>query len=303
MEQKKLMLSIFGFLCLSGIALSQEVTLNAGFDRDSVAIGEPVNFYHTAKYPRGLEVVFPDSTYDFQGFEWEKQYAFSTKSDAGQSYDSALYTLTTFEIDSIQFLSLPVWVVDQNKGDSIQVDGPEASIQLNFRVLDVPDSLTADQAPLITNTIYLHVPLLFNYPYWSASIILLITLLILAYVLFGKRVKRYLKIRKLNKAFLKFRQEYHEACDTMKTDIKLVERPLILWKQFLEKVEDIPVTTFTAKEIHVTYGDPSLYESLKTIEKAIYSQGEGMTLDGAPKLLEDFATNRFDQKINSIKNE
>lgn len=48
---------------------AQGVRVENGFLNDSVKVGQPVQFYLTARYPAHLDIIFPDSTYNFSPFE------------------------------------------------------------------------------------------------------------------------------------------------------------------------------------------------------------------------------------------
>src|SRR5688500_9661894 len=89
--------------------LAQDVTVRGGFFLDSLKIGDQTGFYLTAKYPSNLNIIFPDSTYNFSPFEYERKRYFPTQTTKGESYDSVVYFLSTFEVDSVQTLSLPVF--------------------------------------------------------------------------------------------------------------------------------------------------------------------------------------------------
>src|SRR6187455_220135 len=102
-------------LCLSLVLIgglstrAQEVRVHSGFLVDSLGIGDEGGYFLTARYPSELNILFPDSTYNFAPFEYARKVYYPTKTTNGQSYDSAIYYLSTFEIDKLQSLSLPVF--------------------------------------------------------------------------------------------------------------------------------------------------------------------------------------------------
>ena len=93
-------------------AQAQDVSVRGGFLSDSLKIGEQTAFYLSARYPTNLNILFPDSTHGFTPFEYEDKEYFPTETTAGISADSAVYYLTTFEIDRVQLLQLPVYIVN-----------------------------------------------------------------------------------------------------------------------------------------------------------------------------------------------
>src|SRR5437868_12505441 len=107
------------FCILFFTAHAQEIKVRAKFSGDSVKIGKPVEFYLSAHYPEKLNILFPDSTFSFAPFELQKKIYFPTETKNGVSKDSVMYMLATYEVDSIQTLKLPVFVV--NAMDCTQV--------------------------------------------------------------------------------------------------------------------------------------------------------------------------------------
>src|SRR5690348_12171602 len=92
---------VFLFLIFSAITttcLSQTVTVKAGFAADSTRVGENVFFYLTARYPKTQQIVFPDSSFAYSPFELLKKDYFPTRTNDSTSYDSAVYSLRTFEV-------------------------------------------------------------------------------------------------------------------------------------------------------------------------------------------------------------
>jgi len=144
--------------------LAQEIKPKGYFLDDSIKIGEAVNYSLSVKYPREQDIVFPDSTYNFMPFEINYKDFFFTYSDSVYSYDSAVFNLSTFEIDTIQYLKLPIFVL--SNGDSFTVFTEIDSIVLEHIVTQIPDSLA-----LIDNTIYKDLNLAFNYPYLMVGVV------------------------------------------------------------------------------------------------------------------------------------
>ena len=94
------------FLIFSSILSAQEVKVDGGFVEDSLLIGQDVNFWITATYPVDLEMVFPDSIYNFSPFEFSSKTYFPTRTVDGAAFDSTVYTIQSFEIDLVQYLAL-----------------------------------------------------------------------------------------------------------------------------------------------------------------------------------------------------
>ena len=160
---------------------AQDVVVQGQFQSDSLLIGQPVPFSVTASYPRDLQILFPDSTYNFQPYELAERKYFATKTSGEISRDSVVYYLTSFEIDSIQVFQLPVFVVQA--ADCTQVSSRPDSIFLKQFVAAVPDSVEARALPLKTNTEYLAVSWMLDYPVLIVGVgILLVTALIVCWL-------------------------------------------------------------------------------------------------------------------------
>src|SRR4051812_31858384 len=86
-------------ICLSHKSNAQDVTVRAGFIEDSLKIGETTRFFLSAHYGDSLNVLFPDSTFKFSTFEFDRKAYFATKTNNRVSVDSAIYYLSTFEVE------------------------------------------------------------------------------------------------------------------------------------------------------------------------------------------------------------
>src|SRR5690242_16983348 len=99
---------LIALLVLFNLALSianaQDVKVMGGFIADSLKVGEETAFYLSARYRSNLNALFPDSTFGFIPFEYQRKEYFPTQTENGISFDSAVYYLTTFEVDRVQYL-------------------------------------------------------------------------------------------------------------------------------------------------------------------------------------------------------
>jgi hypothetical protein len=100
------------FLSLIG-ARAQEPIIQGQFLSDSIRIGEPTPFVLTAAYDTNQDLIFPDSTFDFTPFELSQKLFFPSVLRSDKVFDSAIYYITSFEVDSIQSFSLPVFLQGQ----------------------------------------------------------------------------------------------------------------------------------------------------------------------------------------------
>src|SRR5688500_16042359 len=82
------------FFILSVTTQAQDVKVSGGFLKDSVQIGEPVAYFLSAAYPQALTVLFPDSTFSFAPFEFNRKRLSPTYTVGGVSHDSVVYYLS-----------------------------------------------------------------------------------------------------------------------------------------------------------------------------------------------------------------
>jgi hypothetical protein len=292
---------LFFGLFIFAVSLSskgQEIKVRGGFFSDSVGIGQQTKYYLTATYPSKLNVIFPDSTYTFTPFEFEGKKYFPTQSSRGVSYDSVIYALSTFEVDSVQTLALPVFVVSEK--DSVEFTGNLDTIVLSQLVQSVPDTISADKLPLKMNTAYQRVFFLFNYPIWMISIGVFVMLAAIVFFIFGKRIRKYIRIKRLKKNHAKFLETYTTQIDQVKSTFSPVvtESTLATWKKYMEQLESTPFTKLTTREILQLEKDEFLGNNLKGVDKAIY--GHPYSVVEPLERLRDYAGNKFLKKLDEI---
>jgi hypothetical protein len=266
---KRLILS-FLFSLLFFVCSAQEIVTDGYFLADSMKIGEEVEYSLYIQYPKNSEVIFPDSTFDFSPFEYYSKRFFSTRVDSLLAYDSVVYSVASFEIDKVQYFQLPVFLL---KGkDSINIMPELDSIYLMEMVVQVPDSLI-----LRENIAFQDVSLAFNYPYLMIGLGILVVLLIVAYFVFGKTVRK-------------------------NNDVTLIEEVLVVWKKYMEKLEDKPFTKYTTREILNSGYDQLLKDVLRSIDRSIYGRFDDEEIHKNFESLEDFTLDRYKLRIRDVSN-
>lgn len=283
------------------VGWSQNVEVRSRFLADSLKIGEKVPFSVTARYPRRINILYPDSSYSFNPFELEGKEYFPTVTKDSISYDSAVYYITSYEVDSIQIFRMPVYVLQGN--DCTLVFGAADSIVLKQLVDHIPDSVSAEQLPLKTNTSYLNVSWLFNY--WIAWIVLAVLVIagIVVWVGFGKRIKRYFILKRLNKAHGDFLHRFADALSQMQNGYSSIkaELALVIWKRYMEGLEEKPYTKYSSKEILRLLDDQNLAVALRSIDRMVYG-GIGNDTE-AFNHLREVSRSHFNEKIRKVNNE
>jgi len=291
---------LLGILCFTALhSGAQQIIIRAGFLQDSVRLGEDVQYYLTARYPSELTALFPDTTYRFDPFEFQKRTYFPTQTRQGESFDSALYSLQTFDISDIQYLTLPVYII--HASDCTQYLSQRDSIFLKSMIQGpVPDSVEAKDLPLITNTVYQRVSTLFNYPVLLIAIGSILLLALFGWLVFGKRIRKYFKVRKLKKMYSEFMASYaaHVQEVTNRFTADKTEKALFLWKKYLEALEQKPYTKLTTRETLKLERDEHLGKSLYLLDQAIYGSNTAVTkpLEHLQKIAHD----RYTKKIEEV---
>jgi len=288
-------LIICSALLLKGVViLGQEIIPRGYFSKDTVQIGEHVDFTLIVDYPRGMEVLFPDSIYNYYPFEFIGKSYLSTISDENTSNDSVVFELVTFELDSIQKLGLPVFQVSE--GDSTKIESNVDSLFLQLIITENIDSLNLQE------TIgYQKVSKAFNYPYLLIALGIILVIAILVAVFFGKKISRRFKVYRLRRAHLKFLEKFKLLQNEGFDSSDKAEHLLGFWKAYLERLEGMPYTKLTTKEIVILEQNREFKETLRLIDSNIYGEFKSSDMNGLISKLKEFGIDRFSQKIDELK--
>jgi hypothetical protein len=287
----------FLFSLLFFVCSAQEVITDGFFLADSMKIGEEVEYSLYIQYPKNSEVIFPDSTFDFFPFEYYSKRFFPTRVDSLLAYDSVVYSVASFEIDKVQYFQLPVFLL---KGkDSINIMPELDSIYLMEMVIQVPDSLV-----LRENIAFQDVPLAFNYPYLMIGLGILAGLLIVAFFVFGKTIRKKIRLYRLRKEYEKFSASFEKGISNVRknNDVTLIEEVLLIWKRYMEKLEDKPFTKYTTREILNSGYDQLLKDVLRSIDRSIYGRIDDEEMHKNFESLEDFTLDRYKLRIRDVSN-
>jgi hypothetical protein len=282
------------------VAVSQEVKVSGKFLNDSIRVGEPVMYTLTARYPQHLTVLFPDSTFNFAPFDYSKKQFVPTKTTLGQSYDSVVYHLLPFEIDKVQYLALPVFIPTAR--DCTVVTAARDSVFLIELVEAPPESVPAQSLPLKTNTLYENVWRQFNYFFVVLFCTALAIAALIIWVIFGKRIIKHFKLKKLQKKHQQFMEVFatHTQHVASLFSVEKTEHTLSIWKKYMEQLDHIPYTKLTTRETVRIIPDETLGQSLKSIDRAIY--GSDTSVVTPLHHLQEFADKQFVKRFEEMKN-
>lgn len=286
-------------LCSWGQANAQDVVVRSGFFKDSLRVGDQTGYYLAAEYPTALNILFPDSTFSFSPFEFENKEYFPTETAQGKSYDSVIYYLSTFEVDPVQALSLPVFQL--NAMDCTVYLSQRDTILLAELVKDLPDTVNLKNLPLKVNVAYEEVPYTFNYLVAGMIAGVLLVLGIVTWIVFGKKIRRHYRLKRMQKSHQKFLEVFNQQVDSIKSAFSSVttESALSQWKKYMEQLEARPYTKLTTKETLLMENNELLGRNLHAVDSAIY--GHDTSVIESLESLRNFADRRFVQKLEEIK--
>jgi type II secretory pathway pseudopilin PulG len=294
-------ISIFLFFLLPAFVFAQEVELavRGGFLSDSIKIGEQTAYYLSARYPSQLTILFPDSTHSFSPFEYQRKSYFATETTEGISVDSTVYYLTTFEVDRVQYLQLPVYIA--HALDSTVVQTRIDSLLITQFVEEVPDTVSVAELPLRMNTAYQRVHYDLNFWLIVIAITVFSIVALVVWLTFGARIKQYFKARKLQKNHAYFLERYDAFLRQLQTAFSTpaTESALATWKNYMEQLESRPYTKLTTRETLSLIKEPAVTEDLRRIDNAIY--GHNTTVVESLQNLRLFADHQFKRKLREVR--
>jgi hypothetical protein len=278
-------------------ALAQSIEPKAMFLQNEIKIGEDIQFALSVKYDRNLNILLPDSLYRFGNFEYNRREYFITKTDSAYSYDSVVYHLATFELDSIQYLQLPVYVV--NDDDSLAVFSNIDSIMLIKVIQEIPEN-----PELKENAEFVNIHKQFNYPYLLIGLGILGIMGLIVMLFFGKQLVKAWRVYRLKQGHKRFTKRFFNLMRDISGNnpSNTIEHVLAVWKNYLEKLERKPISKLTTKEILVLHNNSELKENLHIIDRSIYGGEKGNDLFSSFDYLMRFSVEIYNDKIKEIKN-
>ena len=266
------------------------------FRQQTVRVGEPLDYELRYEHAPDLEVVFPDSLARFAPFEYAGKTFFPTRTRKGVSLDRAIYHLRTFRLDSVQTLALPVAVLDG--ADTLSIAPPASRVRLRRTAAPLPPGTTALPA-LRQNLALVPVPPIFNYPYWIAAVLALLLVLAGGAALFRRRLTRRYRAYKQRKNHGYFLAQFarHVERFELSRSATNVERAVVLWKNYLSRLENRDLNSFTTRELVAYFeNDGDVRKALNATDKVIYGNvqtEEAAEVDRAFQRLRSFAERRY----------
>lgn len=238
------------------------------FLQDSIQVGTPVQFSLSYHHNPAADIFFPDSSYNFAPFELVNRSYFPTNTQHDISVDSVVYTLVSFEVEPVQSFRLPVYI--RTPQDCTSIWSPSDII---FFKNILPTTARPDTLHLQPDTTPYPMRQQANYPFVAAIFFALSVVGALIFWLFGKPIRRQISLFQFRRRYDEFQrifQRLSRPTDDSNRRVENVEKALILWKKYIERLENKPFTTFTTKEILDNLKDTRLSDALREIDATIY---------------------------------
>lgn len=280
----------------------QSIQLQGRFLEDSAKIGQEIHYVLRVAHKPSQEIFFPGVQQRFGIFKPIKKEYFPTKTnEKGISIDSAVYTFQQFSIRDFQTLRIPVAL--QTEQDCTLVAPAADTIYLK-RLLPNANSIKIDSliqsipiSPLKPK------PDLKNLAMGAISFLIVVGLI---YWLMGKRIRQGIKLYLLWRKNLEFRRAYQRLMRNISNSAKglqNLENATALWKNYLERLTDIPFATFTTTEMVDNLPDKRLEKTLQEVDSAIYGGNFSANTLEAIKVLLEIAETAYNQERAKINNE
>ena len=196
------------YLILSLLILQSSYSLNAQkieykgyFIKENKTIGDTIYFISTINYPKNIEIIQPDSSNNYKTFEYIDKLIFPSLKIEDRILDSTIYLLRTFNTDTIQSLKLSSYIINNN--DSLKITSTEDNVIISNQIQKIDQSLKVKY-----NTILSKINKLINYKYVTYIIAVILLIIGLTYILFGKKIIIFFKIHRLKKAFKSFENKF-----------------------------------------------------------------------------------------------
>ena len=196
-------------LFLSSKLFSQEINYKIYFLDKEIKIGDSIKLVSVIQYPKEIELIQPDSSYQFFPFTFIKKKNFQSKLNQELIFDSTLFFLRSFEIDSIQSIKLNSFILKEN--DSLEISSNFDTVYFRSLVENVDQNIKMN---LSYNSI---LSILNTYRLTLYSITFILSIFIF-YLIFRKKIIQFIRKRKVLKNHNLFKVEFEKLNKQFKLD-------------------------------------------------------------------------------------
>ena len=292
------------YLILSLLIVQSTYSLNAQkieyktyFIKENKTIGDTIYFISTINYPKNIEIIQPDSSNDYKTFEYIDKLIFPSLKIEDRVLDSTIYLLRTFNTDTIQSLQLSSYII--NNSDSLKITSTEDNLIISNQIKKIDQNLKVKY-----NTFLSKINKLINYKYIAYIIAIILVIIGLTYILFGKKIVIFFKIHRLKKAFKSFETKFQKQQMIYKKEKSKneIEKLLVIWKVFMEFISNKTYLSSTTKEIEKFNSNKKIISSLKEFDKNIYSPNKNTLKSKDINNVFNEAKHNFNVKLKNTKN-
>ena len=264
------------------------------FLTDTIELGRPFQYALTVRHPAAQDVFFPDTARQFAPFLVRNMVAFPTQTLANVSTDSAVYTLVSFEVSRARVLQVPVYLANKEDCTAVLSLPDTVFLRSSLPITNQPDTLG-----LATQTELVPLPQQFNYPYLALVATGVGVFIGAIYILFGKALQRRWQRFQLARRHKQFLAAYNQLTRNLGPESaqETSNAAIVLWKQYLERVERQPYTSLTSREIADRIRDDRVADALRETDRIVYG---GSFTDQSPlalRTLRDVAVNAYERKL------
>jgi hypothetical protein len=265
----------------------------------SMKVGLPVQYALSYRHDPNKDVFFPDSTYNFAPFELVDRKYFPTVTNELGSLDSVVYTLISFDVTPTQQLSLPVYV--RAKQDCTRIFAP-----MDYVVLQsiIKPNTSIDTMQLKKDTRLIPIAQQINFPLIFLIILGILVLVSIIFWFFGEPIRRQVRLFNFSRRyddFQKLFQRLSRGTDDNKKRLENIEKAIVLWKKYIERLENKPFTTFTTKEILDNLKDNRLADALREIDATVYGGVYSKKTIASLQILQELAEGLYRERREEMK--
>ncbi len=272
------------------------------FSRAVVEVGQPLDYELSYQHDPRQEVVFPDSLANFGTFEYVGRTWLPTRTQQGQSLDRAVYHLRTFSLAARQRLQLPVLVL-RGAHDTLRLLPAQAQVQLRR----VAPLLAEGTLPALRPD-FRQEPLApaFNYPFWLAGLVGVLGAVGAALGLFGRRWRGRYNLYKRRKNHVYFLAQFarHAERFALSRSAPVVERAVVLWKNYLSSLEETNLNSLTTKELAEYFNNnENVRRALRATDRVVYGNllsEDAHEVDAAFQRLLTFAEQQYERVSTGV---
>lgn len=277
--------------------------LEGYFLTDSIEIGRPFRYALTYRHLPTVDVLFPDTARHFAPYQVKEVAVFTTQTvGAGTSaisYDSAVYTLLSFETDTDQVLRVPVRLLNATDCTTLFTQLDTVFLRSNIPVRTAtPQALTLAAATQLA-------PLQqqFNYPVLMVGLLAIGVVAGVLYSLLRRTIQRRWRLYQLNRRHNRFLRDYNQLIRAInaETATDLANQAIIRWKMYLEQLDRQPYISLTTPELAERMNDNLVTNALREADQMIYGGTFSAQSQPALRVLSDIATQHYDQQRVVLK--